>query len=408
MRNNILLALVLVLFLGWSSCKKNEELPEPKACLSLNNVAVSVGDTVIVTDCSQDAARTEVYFGDQALVSKNAVTQYVYWQPGTYTVNLLAYPLDPKNDIAVASQQITVLGSAGGGNGGAATACFDYRNQLALEVLFVNCSENTARYEWDFGDKETSTEINPQHTYAKGGIYSVVLKTYPLGGGDPLTSEQDVVVELIGDPVACFTPNNILVSPEETFELLNCSENSFKFEWDFGDGAKSTQLNPKHSYATAGKYTITLLAFSADGSFSEKAEASVTVGEKYATGFVLRDYPQNRQNGETWDVELPFPIPIDGIGPEPDIFLKYSSSNGSGDTDITFDIGSGDLPLTWKIDSEIKFNNENWEITVMDDDGILGEEAMESFSGSLSDYVKDGSIVIEIGAVELEVLFEIR
>ena len=32
----------------------------------------------------------------------------------------------------------------------------------------------------------------------------------------------------------------------------------WKFEWDFGDGAKSTEQNPSHTYDKVGEYTATL------------------------------------------------------------------------------------------------------------------------------------------------------
>ena len=31
-----------------------------------------------------------------------------------------------------------------------------------------------------------------------------------------------------------------------------------EFEWDFGDGAKSTLLRPNHEYTSTGNYTVTL------------------------------------------------------------------------------------------------------------------------------------------------------
>ena len=32
----------------------------------------------------------------------------------------------------------------------------------------------------------------------------------------------------------------------------------WKYEWDFGDGQKSTEQNPSHTYAKVGEYTATL------------------------------------------------------------------------------------------------------------------------------------------------------
>ena len=47
-------------------------------------------------------------------------------------------------------------------------------------VQFVNSSENADKFEWDFGDGQTSTEHSPMHTYYNSGIepknYLVILK----------------------------------------------------------------------------------------------------------------------------------------------------------------------------------------------------------------------------------------
>lgn len=48
--------------------------------------------------------------------------------------------------------------------------------------------------------------------------------------------------------------------------FTDMSENVSSWEWDFGDGAKSTLQNPEHSYAANGSYTVSLLASSLDGS----------------------------------------------------------------------------------------------------------------------------------------------
>jgi PKD repeat protein len=44
-----------------------------------------------------------------------------------------------------------------------------------LTVQFTNTSINSDTYLWNFGDGATSTETNPEHTYASPGIYSVKL-----------------------------------------------------------------------------------------------------------------------------------------------------------------------------------------------------------------------------------------
>jgi gliding motility-associated-like protein len=44
-----------------------------------------------------------------------------------------------------------------------------------LEVVFLNQSRFSTRYVWDFGDRTTSAQFQPKHTFSKSGIYTVRL-----------------------------------------------------------------------------------------------------------------------------------------------------------------------------------------------------------------------------------------
>jgi len=48
------------------------------------------------------------------------------------------------------------------------------------------------------------------------------------------------------------------------------------YEWDFGDGATSTEENPTHAYAAEGDYTVTLSVSSPWG--SDQASTVIHVG----------------------------------------------------------------------------------------------------------------------------------
>ena len=41
-----------------------------------------------------------------------------------------------------------------------------------------------------------------------------------------------------------------------TVSFINISENADSFEWDFGDGNGSSELEPTHAYANAGNYQV--------------------------------------------------------------------------------------------------------------------------------------------------------
>ena len=55
-------------------------------------------------------------------------------------------------------------------------------NPATGTVVFINISEKSNTYEWNFGDGEKSTEINPIKTFA-AGTYTVVLKAKNAAGG---------------------------------------------------------------------------------------------------------------------------------------------------------------------------------------------------------------------------------
>jgi PKD repeat protein len=64
--------------------------------------------------------------------------------------------------------------------------------------------------------------------------------------------ELDVIAEAEPDEGAPPLKVQFTASVEEE------SGGPFKFSWDFGDGAKSTDQNPVHTYEKVGEYTATL------------------------------------------------------------------------------------------------------------------------------------------------------
>lgn len=75
-------------------------------------------------------------------------------------------------------------------------AKFDYsqeKNIAPAKIAFTNGSQNAESYFWDFGDGNSSTEPNPEHTYTLSGNYSVSLTA--IKGGKKTTSEQKLSIE---------------------------------------------------------------------------------------------------------------------------------------------------------------------------------------------------------------------
>jgi len=57
---------------------------------------------------------------------------------------------------------------------------------------------------------------------------------------------------------ALFGVNRTVTYVDKSIQFTDASYKATSWSWDFGDGNNSTDQNPTHSYATAGKFTVTL------------------------------------------------------------------------------------------------------------------------------------------------------
>ncbi len=118
-----------------------------------------------------------------------------------------------------------------------------------------------ASYAWDFGDSNTSTETNPQHTYTDEGIYSVTLA---ITGTDGSTSSAVVQVSVIQYqlPTADFSPKpgygDAPLDVDFRDESMPGTVPIISWYWEFGDGTNSNEQNPSHTYTLPGDYDVTL------------------------------------------------------------------------------------------------------------------------------------------------------
>jgi hypothetical protein len=66
-----------------------------------------------------------------------------------------------------------------------------------LNLSFTNTSQNANQYFWDFGDGETSTDVNPSHSFLSGNTYSVKLIAYKCDQSDTITKQIVVTPQQI-------------------------------------------------------------------------------------------------------------------------------------------------------------------------------------------------------------------
>jgi PKD repeat protein len=163
------------------------------------------------------------------------------------------------------------LAIAGPGGGSAPVAAFSW-NCDHLSCHFSDESTDadgtvTDRL-WRFGDGETSTERNPAHDYAASGSYGVTLTVSDNDGSSDIASHQ---VTATASPPANASPHaEFAVSCRDltctfTDQSTDSDGTVASRQWEFGDGATSTQRNPTRTYAAAGQYTVSLEVTDNDG-----------------------------------------------------------------------------------------------------------------------------------------------
>ncbi len=197
-----------------------------------------------------------------------------YTAPGTYSVTLVASNA-AGSDTVVANSAVVVL--PGPVAGFTATT-------NGFTAAFTNTSANADSYTWDFGDGNTSTAANPEHTYSQDGTYTVTLvATGPCG-----TSTFSQTVVIATPPVAGFTAAPTSGCGPLTVQFTNTSSpNATSFQWFFPGGTPdtSTQQNPAVTYTAPGTYSVTLVASNAAGSDTVVANSAVVVLPGPVAGF---------------------------------------------------------------------------------------------------------------------------
>lgn len=261
----------------------------------------SLGRAQCAADFSYGTANLDAFFTN---LSVNPFTSYdwdfgdgntstaqdpnhTYSANGTYTVCLTIFYNDSVSTCTDSVCYPVTIFDSSGGSGCVAVANFS-SSSAGNSAFFTNLSSGPSpTYAWDFGDGNTSTATDPNHTYAFSGTYLVCLT---ITATDSLSTCFDTqcysvfVQDSSGSgcsAIAGFTWTSNLT----TASFTNTSSGvSPTYSWDFGDGNNSTSTDPVHNYATPGTYLVCLTITAADsaGTCTDVICNSVTVQDSIA------------------------------------------------------------------------------------------------------------------------------
>ncbi|MFC2058923.1 PKD domain-containing protein [Chloroflexota bacterium] len=239
-------------------------------------------------DPTSGTAPLEVQFTDQSVGSVDS-WDWDFGDGGTSTEQSPSYIYQNAGDYTVS---LTVNGPAGSDTETKTDYISVYETPVAeftatptsggtpLEVQFTDQSTgNIVSWEWDFDNDGVvdSTEQNPLHAYAAGGVYTVSLTATNPAGSNTQTKADYITAE--GPPVADFSadPGCGLIPLDVQFTDLSLGDVT-TWDWDFGDGETSTEQNPSHIYVADDTYTVTLTAGNQWGTDTEVKTGYIRAG----------------------------------------------------------------------------------------------------------------------------------
>lgn len=148
-------------------------------------------------------------------------------------------------------------------------------------IAFTNSTTGasaTARYQWDLGNGNTSTLLNPSATYLQPGQYTVRLTV--TDGAAQASSTQTITV--YNNPTVDFRAlkDSVCIPDAAQFEArVNPGSGSIQtLAWSFGDGSTQTQfanLQAAHHYQLPQKATVALSVSNSFGCHSAVVKRDV-------------------------------------------------------------------------------------------------------------------------------------
>jgi len=141
-----------------------------------------------------------------------------------------------------------------------------YSDCPPLTTSFTDESVGATKWDWLFGDGQSSLYASPSSTYRRPGEFDVTLTVTDANGCQDTITKPKLV--FVGGPYGTFdiTESGPFCVNDSTLFTAQTT-NATVHEWDFGDGIVRDQaeMNAGHRYKGPGKYNVALVLYDANG-----------------------------------------------------------------------------------------------------------------------------------------------
>ncbi len=116
-----------------------------------------------------------------------------------------------------------------------------------LDLTTISNNDSIVAWNWNFGDGQTALDQNPFHLYNGVGTFLVDLTVQGLN----CTASDSLTVLVQAAPIASINQDlSIGCSPLQV-QFGNTSTDAVTYQWDFGDGATSTDFETGHEFTNS-------------------------------------------------------------------------------------------------------------------------------------------------------------
>lgn len=202
------------------------------------------------------------YLGVQQGTSTLKEPRATYTTPGAYDVKLVVQKGIEKDSV---TKTILVFKNPKARFTSERMGCTPFEVQFT--DLSVQGDGQIVKWYWDFRTGDTLTARNPLKTFLFPGQYDIYYEVTDVHGCKDFVDSLKYI-DVVNPPVANFS-----ISPASAcqvpalFSFTNQSvvQGSVTYNWDFGDGTQSQQVNPSKTYNTFSNYPVKLTVTSDHG-----------------------------------------------------------------------------------------------------------------------------------------------
>ncbi|MEI6265300.1 MAG: PKD domain-containing protein [Sphingobacteriia bacterium] len=181
-----------------------------------------------------------------------------YTNPGNYEVQLILQDTNYCNAPDTIRANIIVPSVI--------KAAFNYGASAACTPVTIGFTNNSTgannSYRWNFGDGNSSTQMNPSYRYSTPGTYTVqLIATDNNSCNKADTTTQTITLASSAQAVYSYSPQP--PQPNTPIVFNNQSMNASSYKWLYGDGDSlvSTASVVKHIYNSTGNFNACLIAY---------------------------------------------------------------------------------------------------------------------------------------------------